>query len=69
MKLIPEHRKALLSELEKAEQDALLQKQLLDKKEHKDFKGLIEWFEISHFLAIKRIELIKLAIIQSDIDY
>jgi hypothetical protein len=69
MELNTNHRQSLLSELEKAQQDAELQQSLLNKKEHKDFKGLIEWFEISHFLATKRIELIKKAIIESDIDY
>lgn len=67
MELTKNHRQSLLSELEKAQQDAANQNSLLNKKE--DFKGLVEWFEISEFLAKQRISLIQKALIENEIDY
>lgn len=68
MELNKNHREALLNELEKANEDLDLQKRLL-KKEQTKTTGLLEWFEISEHLAQKRIELIKKAIADNDIDY
>ena len=68
MKLLQPHIEALLSELDKAQQDELLQCKLAD-KEQKTGGDLLEWFEISHYLAKRRIADIKQAIIQSEIDY
>lgn len=68
MELTKSHREALLNELEKANSDLELQKLLL-KKEQTKTTGLLEWFEISEFLAQQRICLIKKAISENDIDY
>lgn len=69
MELTKNHRQSLLSELEKAQQDAANQNSLLNKKENKDFKRLVEWFEISEFLAKQRISLIQKVLIENEIDY
>lgn len=69
MELTKNHKEALLNELEKAQKDADLQSKCLDGQQTKGDITMSEWFEISHFLALQRIELIKKAIINSEIDY
>lgn len=68
MKIEHDHREALLVELEKAQADLILQSKCLE-DQTKTKGSLVEWFEISHFLAQQRIELIKKSIITSEIDY
>lgn len=67
MELTKQHREALLTELEKAQKELELQSSCLDKQT--DDSDLANWFEIGHFLAIQRVELIKKSIISSEIDY
>jgi hypothetical protein len=66
MELNTEHRKALISELEKAKQDLKIQKRVLESNALED---LSKWCEISIFLAIERINLIEQSIINNEIDY
>lgn len=69
MELTSRHREALLHELEKAEADQQIQRNLIEKVGQNEVADLVDWFEISDYLATERIKLIKQAIIKSDIDY
>ena len=76
MELLKEHRQSLLNELEKAKADLELQKKCLHKEESKRAvslsdtnSDLLEWFEISCFLAQERIKLIEKSLIENEIDY
>lgn len=68
MELTAQHRKALLSELDKAKKDLDLQQGCLNKNEKTD-KDLAQWFEIGCFLAQERIYLIEASLTNNDIDY
>lgn len=69
MELTKSHKEALLSELEKAQEDAKVQLKCHVSEQKKGDSSMAEWFQISHFLAEQRIELIKKSIINSEIDY
>lgn len=66
MELNKNHRQALLDELQKAKEDLSIQKKCLNKEEG---ESLINWFEISMFLAQERIKLIEKSLIENEIDF
>lgn len=71
MELTINHRNALLAELEAAQADRDLQKKCLDNEIGKEDKCQenIEWYELTHWLALSKIETIKSAISKNEIDY
>ena len=66
MELNKQHRESLLNELYKAKKDKEIQNKCLKELEDKDLNN---WFEISIFLADKRIELIEKSLIDNEIDF
>ena len=68
MQLLKSHREALLTELDKAQHDKSIQDCCFVKEQEKQ-SDLVEWFEISVFLAQQRINLIKQALTDNEIDY
>ena len=66
MELNKQHRESLLNELDKAKKDKEIQNKCLKELEDKDLNN---WFEISIFLADKRIELIEKSLIDNEIDF
>lgn len=68
MQLTKDHREALLNELDKAQHDKSIQDGCFVQEQEKN-SNLVEWFEISVFLAEQRIKLIKQALTNNEIDY
>lgn len=66
MELNRDHRQALLNELQKAKDDLYTQEQCLLNHEE---ESLINWLEISMFLAQERIKLIEKSLIENEIDF
>lgn len=66
MKINKNHRESLLNELQKATEDLSIQKKCFDKEEDESLKN---WFEISMFLAQKKIKLIEKSIVENEINF
>lgn len=66
MILEPQHREALITELNKAKEEYILGKDIFMKNTTEDYQ---KWSEIKLFLLIKRIELIETSLISNEIDY
>lgn len=66
MELTANQRTALLMELDTAQNDRDVKKNLVEMSTEKEER---EWFEIGHHLALERIKTIKEAITSNQIDY
>lgn len=66
MELTKEHRKALLVELDRAQEDLDTNQENLVNEENGELKL---WYEISCWLALERISSINTALTENDIDY
>jgi len=66
MELEKKHREALLNELEKAKEDLFINKKCLLDKSNENISCL---FEISVFLAEKKVELIQDSLVNNEIDF
>jgi hypothetical protein len=66
MELTKNHRKSLIYELEKATQNAELQLTCMNKEKDADLQ---QWFEMSLFLALERIKLIKKSLTDNEIEF
>lgn len=64
-KLNKDHKKALLSDLKKFQDEKELNQKCMDKE-----KGnLVHWFEITDYLLGEKIKIIMNALIEGEIDY
>jgi len=66
MTLEPQHREALITELNKAKEEYILGKDLNMLNATEDFR---KWSDIKLFLLLKRIELIEESLINNEIDF
>jgi len=66
MTLEPQHREALITELNKAKEEYILGKDLNMLNATEDFR---KWSDIKLFLLRKRIELIEESLINNEIDF
>jgi len=66
MILEPQHREALITELNKAKEEYILGKDLNMLNATEDFR---KWSDIKLFLLLKRIELIEESLINNEIDF
>ena len=66
MTLEPQHREALITELNKAKEEYILGKDLNMLNATEDFR---KWSDIKLFLLLKRIEVIEESLINNEIDF
>ena len=66
MTLEPQHREALITELNKAKEEYILGKDLNMLNATEDFR---KWSDIKLFLLLKRLELIEERLINNEIDF
>jgi len=66
MTLEPQHREALITELNKSKEEYILGKDLNMLNATEDFR---KWSDIKLFLLLKRIELIEESLINNEIDF
>ena len=66
MELSKKHRRALLDELETAKESLISNRKCIN---NNDAEEINDFFEISCFLAQKRIELIEQSLIDNEIDF
>jgi len=66
MTLEPQHREALITELNKAKEEYILGKDLNMLNATEDFR---KWSDVKLFLLLKRIELIEESLINNEIDF
>jgi len=66
MTLEPQHREALITELNKAKEEYILGKDINQKNTTEDYQ---KWSDIKLFLLLKRIELIEESLINNEIDF
>jgi len=66
MTLEPQHREALITELNKAKEEYILGKDLNMLNATEDFR---KWSDIKLFLLLKKIELIEESLINNEIDF